>query len=105
MRCRVIVRTRETEVRIDFLPAQFKVQSDPSFCFLMASTPAARQAAYRALVHEQVEEKSLDDLRQHTQQQRAWGSERFQQQIEALTQRSASIRPRGRPAKAPKTLD
>ena len=72
---------------------------------LMASTPAARQAAYRALVREQLEEKSLDDLRQHTQQQQAWGSERFQQQIEALTQRSVSVRPRGRPAKAAKTQD
>jgi putative transposase len=72
---------------------------------LMASTPAARQAAYRALVHEQVEEKSLDDLRQHTQQQSAWGSERFQRHIEALTQRLVSVRPRGRPAKASKTLD
>jgi putative transposase len=37
-----------------------------------------------------VEEKHLDDLRQHTQQQRAWGSERSRQQIEALTQRSVS---------------
>jgi putative transposase len=52
-----------------------------------------------------VEEKHLNDLRQHTQQQRAWGSERFQQQIEALTQRSVSVRPRGRPVKASKTLD
>ena len=67
---------------------------------LLATTPAARQAAYHALVHEHVEEKHLDELRQHTQQQRAWGSERFQQQIEALTQRSASIRPRGRPPRA-----
>jgi len=72
---------------------------------LLARTPAARQAAYRALVHEHVEEKSLDEIRQHTQQQRAWGSERFQQQIEALTQRSVSVRPRGRPAKTPRTQD
>jgi putative transposase len=72
---------------------------------LLATTHAARQAAYRALVHEHVEEKHLNDLRQHTQQQRAWGSERFQQQIEALTQRSVSVRPRGRPVKASKTLD
>ena len=69
---------------------------------LLATTPAARQTVYRALVHEHVEEKQLDDLRQHTQQQRAWGSERFQQQIEALTQRSVSVRPRGRPPKPPK---
>ncbi|WP_395121414.1 transposase [Rhodanobacter sp. FW102-FHT14D06] len=66
---------------------------------LLATTPATRQAAYRALVDELVEEKHLDDLRQHTQQQRAWGSERSRQQIEALTQRSVSVRPRGRPPK------
>jgi putative transposase len=70
---------------------------------LLAATPAERQATYRALVHEHVEQKDLDDLRLHTQQQRAWGSERFQQQIEALTQRSVSVRPRGRPSKSPKT--
>ncbi len=69
------------------------------------ATADARQVAYRALVHEQVEEKHFDDLRQHTQQQRAWGSERFQQQKEALTQRSVRVRPRGRPAKASKTRD
>ncbi len=71
----------------------------------LATTPAARHAAYRALVHEHVEEKHLDDLRLHTQQQRAWGSERFQQQIEALTQRSVSVKPRGRPPKSPKNQD
>jgi putative transposase len=52
-----------------------------------------------------VEEKHLDDLRQHTQQQRVWGSASFQQQIEALAQRSVSIRPRGRPPKPPKLQD
>ncbi len=64
---------------------------------LLATTPTARQVAHRVRVHEHVEEKHLDDLRQHTQQQRACGTERFQQRIEALNQRSASIRPRGRP--------
>jgi len=70
---------------------------------LLANTPAARQAVYRALIHEHVEEKHLDDLRQHTQQQRAWGSASFQQQIEALTQRSVSVRPRERLPKPQKT--
>jgi hypothetical protein len=37
------------------------------------------------------------DLRAHTQQQRAWGSSRFRAQIEALTQRGTTFRPRGRP--------
>jgi putative transposase len=47
----------------------------------LGATPDARQAAYRALIDEQLEEKHLDEIRQHTRQQRAWGSERFQQQI------------------------
>jgi putative transposase len=50
-----------------------------------------------------MEEKHLDDLRLHTQQQRAWGSLRFQQQIEALTQRAVGVRPRGRPPKSAQT--
>ena len=72
---------------------------------LLAATPGARQASCRALIHEHVEEKHLNDLRIHTQQQRAWGSERFQQQIEAMTQRSASVRPRGGPPKPEKDQD
>jgi putative transposase len=72
---------------------------------LQAATPAEWQAVYRALAHEYVEPEHLNDLRLHTQQQRAWGSEHFQQQIEALAQRSVSVRPRGRPAKASKHRD
>jgi putative transposase len=34
-----------------------------------------------------------------------WGSDRFRQQIEALTQRTVSVRPRGRPPKPPETLE
>jgi putative transposase len=71
----------------------------------LGATPDARQAAYRALIDDQLEDKQLEDLRQHTQQQRAWGSKRFQLQIEALTQRSVSVRPRGRPTKTSKTQD
>jgi putative transposase len=71
----------------------------------LGTTPDTRQAAYCALIDEQLEEKQLADLRQHTQQQRAWGSERFQQQIEALTQRSVSVRPRGRPSKSASNQD
>ena len=70
---------------------------------LLGATPAARRATYRALVHACIDGNHLDDLRLHTQQQRAWGSERFQAQVEALTQRAASVRPRGRPPKSPKT--
>ena len=67
--------------------------------------PAARQTAYRELIREHLDEPQLIALRQHTQQQRAWGSDRFRQQIEALTQRAVSVRPRGRPPKPPETLE
>jgi putative transposase len=63
------------------------------------SNPAARQTAYRELIGEHLDEPQLTALRQHTQQQHAWGSDRFRQQIDALTQRAASVRPRGRPKK------
>jgi putative transposase len=68
---------------------------------LLGSTSPERQAAYRGLVSELLEDSQLEDLRLHTQQQRAWGNKRFQQQIEALTQRSVVVRPRGRPPKPP----
>lgn len=59
-----------------------------------------RQRAYSQLFKAELRSNDLDDLRAHTQQQKAWGSDRFRQQIEALTQRSAGIRPRGRPRSA-----
>lgn len=71
----------------------------------LASTPAGRQAAYRDLVRDRMEDMHLDELRLHTQQQRAWGSEHFQQQIQALAQRAVAVRPCGRPAKFPKQWD
>jgi putative transposase len=69
----------------------------------LGSDPPARQAAYRELIREHLDEPQLNDLRQHTQQQRAWGSDRFRQQIEALTQRAAGVRLRGRPRKPSET--
>jgi putative transposase len=70
----------------------------------LGTDPAARQAAYRELVREHLDEPQVTALRQHTQQQRAWGSDRFRQQIEVLTRQAAGIRPRGRPRKAAKAL-
>ncbi|QDH70368.1 transposase [Marilutibacter alkalisoli] len=61
-----------------------------------------RQLAYRELFNAELGSNKIDDLRAHTQQQKAWGSDRFRQQIEALTQRSASVRPRGRPKSSDK---
>ena len=70
----------------------------------LGTDPVARQAAYRELIREHLDEPQLTALRQHTQQQRAWGGDRFRQQIEALTQRAAGVRPRGRPRTPPDTL-
>uniref|UniRef100_A0A8J7VQW5 Transposase n=1 Tax=Coralloluteibacterium stylophorae TaxID=1776034 RepID=A0A8J7VQW5_9GAMM len=56
-----------------------------------------RTAAYAAFVCEGIDPTELDSLRLTTQQQRAWGSERFKSQIEALTLRAVRVRPRGRP--------
>jgi putative transposase len=61
----------------------------------------ARQVAYRAWVTGTLDETEWAELRQHTQQQRAWGSDRFRQQVEAFTLRAATVRPRGRPRKDP----
>jgi putative transposase len=40
--------------------------------------------------------------RAHTQQQRAWGSDRLRTQIEARTPRATTVRPRGRPRSSEK---
>jgi len=61
-----------------------------------------RQHAYRQLFDEAPGREDIDGLRAHTLQQKAWGSEHFQRQIEVLTQRAAGVRPRGRPAMRPK---
>ena len=63
----------------------------------LGANDAMRQQAYLALFDDVASSEDLDALRVHTQQQKAWGSERFRQQIEALTQRAAGVRPRGRP--------
>jgi putative transposase len=58
-----------------------------------------RKAAYRAWVTDTFDDAEWSELRQHTEQQRAWASDRFRQQVEALVQRAATVRPRGRPRK------
>jgi len=69
----------------------------PHPSYLALGTGAARRSNYRALFTEAIESADIDAIRLHTQQQRALGSSRFQAQIEALTGRSAAVRPRGRP--------
>lgn len=57
----------------------------------------SRHAAYRQLFLGNDADAHVSALRQCTQQQRPFGSERFRAQIEALTQRCTDVRPRGRP--------
>jgi putative transposase len=52
---------------------------------------------YRNLVAERLDDSEIHALRTHTQQQRAYASESFRAKIEALTDRVAHVRPRGRP--------
>ncbi len=76
-----------------------RITPHPAY-FRLASSEATRQIAYRELFAEGGSSAEDADLRLHTQQQKAWGSDRFRQQVEALTQRAAAVRPRGRPRSA-----
>jgi len=65
----------------------------------MGASDEARREVYRKLFAATLAPRELEALRAHTQQQRAYGNDAFREQIEALTQRCASVRPRGRPRK------
>ena len=68
----------------------------------LGSDAESRQAAFLELFKDELAAEHAAGLRLHTQQQKAWGSDRFRQQVEALTQRAAGVRPRGRPRSADK---
>ncbi len=63
----------------------------------LGSTDDERQGAYQQLIAEALDPQDTADLRAHTRPQRVWGSDRLRAQIEALTQRATTVRPRGRP--------
>jgi putative transposase len=63
----------------------------------LAATVHRCRATYRDLVDQRLDDVELDAIRAHTQQQRVYGSDAFCAEIEALTQRFARVRPRGRP--------
>lgn len=67
----------------------------------LGSTTEQRCAAYRALFLDVIGQDRLDEIRVYVQQQRAWGTNRFQAAIEAELQRVAKVRPKGRPIKIP----
>jgi putative transposase len=58
---------------------------------------AARQQAYRTLFDEVLTPERVAEIRAYLQQQRALGSERFQQQVGAMLGRCAKVRPAHRP--------
>lgn len=68
----------------------------------LGNTPDIRHRAYEALVAEGIPDTDTEALRRCTQQQKAWGSERFKREIEALLGRSVEVRTRGRPKAPPK---
>ncbi len=72
----------------------------PHPCYLTLGTDAAsRAAAWRALFDEAMAPKELAAIRAHLQQQKVFGSDRFQAWVEERTGRFQGIRPRGRPRK------
>ena len=76
-----------------------RIQPHASFQTLGADDHARREA-YRQLIDAGLSPPEAEALGEHTRQQKPWGSDRFRRQIEALTQRSTEVRPRGRPARS-----
>jgi REP-associated tyrosine transposase len=64
----------------------------------LGRTREARRAAYLRLFGTPLSGDQLRDIRVHTQQQRAFGTERFQAMVAATLGRSARPRPVGRPS-------
>jgi putative transposase len=82
------------------LRADALVTPHPLFAALgCADTP--RAVAYRAWLDGGIAADELQGLRRHMQQERAWGSPRFQAMVEETLQRPARCRSRGRPPKPP----
>lgn len=63
---------------------------------LVAPDNAGRQTAYRTLLDRQADPRDLKALRRATQQNAAWGSDRFQDEIQAMLGRRLKGVPCGR---------
>lgn len=59
----------------------------------------SRAAAYRAWLYESIDASELHAVRLHIKQERALGDPRFQAMVEKALNRTACVRPPGRPAK------
>ena len=70
------------------------IQPHPIYLALGA-TDEQRQAAYRGLFKNALTQHTLDTLRESTQKSWVFGSDRFKQEVEQLTQRQLSSKQRG----------
>jgi putative transposase len=65
----------------------------------LSSDSATRRRRYRALLLEALGQEEMASIRAHVNQGAAYGSDRFQRQIEALTGQTPRFRAQGRPRK------
>lgn len=73
----------------------------PHTCFLdIGDTRLLRAEAYRVWLEQGVSDDELIAIRQHLQQERAFGSKRFQAMAEKTLGRPVSVRRPGRPSRA-----
>ena len=63
----------------------------------LGNSKDARLESYTSFVTDRPAPDEFDEIRQHTRQQRVYGSKKLQTQVEALTNRAAAVRSRGRP--------
>ena len=66
----------------------------------LSPNPLERAGRYRALFDNALADAQIEEIRIYLQQQRAWGSEKFQKAIAALLGRCSTIRPAHRPSRA-----
>jgi putative transposase len=65
----------------------------------LGPTVDTRRAAYRAMFREVIGDDRIREIRAYVQKQRALGTARFQEAVEAELERAAAIQGRGRPKK------
>ena len=76
-----------------------RITPHPQYLALGQDT-TTRLRAYQAMFQEALNAETQDALRAHTRQNKAFGNDRFRQQIETLVGRSMEVRSRGRPRAA-----
>ncbi len=75
-----------------------RIRQHPAYAVL-GTSDTERVQAYQRLFDTNLADSDAVTLRLATRQKKTWRSERFRQQIEALTKRELAVRPRGRPKK------